>query len=1268
MITEGADDGTLWLLALRQGKLTPTAVARPACFALPLQLSWLKGAHVPQSVLASLYAHPVAVQTMRALTGRRAYTPSVGPDFRTGDAPSYVAGLEARPAMPVAAVPLPPLPAGGAPHALVTALLAHVTAGLKAVDTASRATFGSDVHSEENFTSILYGADAAWTVPLEEAADLLDAAEAALLALLDKPAAEGVRSRLAATLAGVPSVPESTAAAPPLARSATSWLRAATDVSTIVGSADAVAAGSPPPAGDDGTTATALSADVAALIARLRLRRVQLAVHALLSWGGRHAPAPPLQWGGTYALPAVAAGCRAATALLALVGATSQLLVDAAPGGKVNTTAIDDAALGVFPGYEKLLMSGHLRVLRHTPPGAVVAGWQRHWADVHAVTQLPALASHNPHRQYRPSDIYPAPPVKVEAEAAAPLHPEGARVTAGAYAPATVPFKVLAAAAGALGGGGAAAASATPVLVDIPPSGIVDPPVDWPGAPAATAAGQRQHVSLMALLSAVEQFSQRGASALARAWMLAVVLEQPHHFPAPDGGDDGLAVTGSSSLAGDPDADALRAQFGPPPTSSSSNPADAGAEEDEYAGWAGAHARSAVLLGSHTMQEALRVALLDGGAHPDAVASSEGRRFAFMMDRVLANLLVLLARSRTRARRLMDAQFRDWHVVCGECSYLDDAYARYVSARLAEADEAFVAGGGAHAAAGAPGATVATASGSPTGAATADEHAALHVMRRVAPLAPFSSWASGVVRWLQRLHTAVGAEDGLFHPDEEIALYWHLEVFATAARRRQEAADGVTGVLAAVPPLRRLSPYAAGRLAAGAPHTLALGVPTPPVAGAGETPPAPAAEPQKQAGAGEDALPSLRAGGGGGKKGKGGKGAASSPLPAAAAAADPVARLRELVVGWTAGVDGALRAAFSGGATAAAPGQPPSPPPQSRASLLLEAQQQVCCGLLRLLLGAGQLGLYRGLRLHVPPSAAEAVRALPHDASIATLPGVDELLYAPPHADASLAAPPSSIRVDGRLYESRWGAVNLVPTEAPVPPWWKYVDSICHNAVTRSTAAGWLRQAAERLKLAQAAAVPVLAQARAAMAGDAAALGLVAPPPAAAVSTAVATPAPKKLAAGGGGNGKHKKGKAAAAGDDDEDALLAAAAAAAAAAQAAPTPASTSPPPPSSWAVLTAAADAGEAQRLARVCVASLVTAAALGRDGDAFAALPADPAPGSGARAASSLDPAVVGAWAGRWASAGSSLAHDRAYHPVYAAPRLVVAGAKAAAAAPKG
>ena len=1275
---------------------------------------------MPHTVFTCLYAHPLTVQTMRVMTGRAPYSPSIGPDFRIGEAPSVVADLEPRPSAPVTAVDLPPLAVGSLQHALVSSLLAYVTGGLKSLDYGCRAIFTSDIHSEEDFGSLLFGADLAWNVSAEETMQMLADAERGLLALLPHDSACSSLKSLKEALAPAALVSaDDKAASPPVATRAAGWLHEALDFSIV--SCSATPPGDPPlasPSAHGTASSSGINEEaIASLIAHLRLRRVQLALQVLMSYsGGRAAAAAPLRWGSTYDLTSVSLACKAAVCLISFIEGTSSLFKPAASSD--NSNSISDEACAVSPEYAKWLLSGHFRLVHHPAVTDVPRLLRQQFLNVQALTQLPALASHNPQRPYWPSDVYPQTPGLQEQPYLASdssSHPSVTRVTAGAFIAGTVPLKTAAAAAAAFhsaaaavtsgsaasaagsasGGPKAAALAADPashqsvlsvMSSPLPHSGIVDPPLDWPmtsdssiNSNSNSSIGSRPHVSLMALLRSIELLSRRSPDALVRSWMVAILIELPSRYPAPSSSTSSatpdLTITGKSIE---------QAQFAVDSSGSSGGAATAAPPiVDEYADWATAHERSAVVLGSHTMQELIRVHLLDSGVAAEFVASLDGRRFIYMLDRVFQNLVLLLARNRGRIRRLMDAQFRDWSIVAGECTYLDDALARYLHARTQEADEAFIKSGGVHPAASSsatgPAISV-TASGSPTSAVTAEEHRHLHVLRTVVPVQPFlSAWAGGIIRWLQQLHTVIGVEAGLYHHDEQIALYWHLEVFTSAAKRRSELQDGIRGLLTAIPELRTLTSYARHKLASGEAFSIELGVPS---SGDIDLSADGAEAATAQGVKDEEELPSLlkggvsggkaSSGGGKGKKGSGASGKSGSGGKETAISTKQLeaaqAKLTSLVSGWAGPV---LRDTVRHCLTQATNGDPSSGRPPSRCAVLWDAHHHLCSGLMRVLMGASLFGLYRGLTLHVPPSFKETVRSLPKERSISTLPDIELLLYAPPHEDATVSCPPASIRCDGRTYDQRWRDVNLVQ-EAPTPAWWRYVDSVCHLPVSRAHALQWLKQAADHLKGAQSELVPVTSWAKAALAGDAAALGLKPVQLAAATAPAVAA-AVKPEASGAGkkekdskGKGKKAAGKGPTGGDKDSDdadgLLLSAASTATLALSAATAPSAPLPSGLSSWDVLTAGYDAAEAQRLARVCVANNVLVTQLSTDKEALAALPPDAPPSSAAGYSASasgltlsmLDPDVV-TWRGRWAERGvRGVELSAAYDALYPALRL--------------
>jgi hypothetical protein len=1304
---------------------------------LQLEQSWLQGQSLPQSVFTSAYAHPVALQSMRALTGQQPYAPSVGPDFRFNEHPEVVATLAPRPARAVESALAPAqsaLQPGSAPFARVSSLLAFTTAGLKSLDSAHRALFAADCAREEDFTSLTFGADCAWCVPAGEAQAMLAAAEAAVWAALPShehaaPALarlDAALQPLAAAFRGSWGGAVDPAALPELALTAAGWLRAALEPWCPPAAAAAAATAPPSVGGAGALPTTALTADEAAgLLCRLRFRRVHLAVHALLSFHARLTPpwrrtaAPTARaHGACYDLASVALAARAASALLGVIEATSPLFGGGEPAPETPFAAAPrtgELEHGANPHYAKLLISGHFRVVSHPPLRAVVGLWRRHWAHVHALTQLPAQASHNPHRPYWPVDVRHG-----VGASGGPDEPDVAglpRINHGGYAPATVPLKALAAAAEALSGrvpggtavpgtpGGFAPGADPGAMADIPASGIVDPPPDWPAALAASSgaaqprAPPRQHVSLHALLLALEQFSRRSPDALARSWTLLVLLEQAQaHPPAPSEDEQqqqqqqvGSDVEGATQAMSAASLGAVGGGGGAATEGGCQPAAGAPATSclpvpflDEYADWRGLHHSSAVVLGTHTLWELAQGALVDAGAHPDLLASVEGRRFVALLERVLAQTLTLLCRSRLRLRRQMDTQLRDWAFVLGECGYLDDVYKSYVAARCAAADAAYIAAGGQHAT------RTARSGGAAPQHATLEEHRQLAAMRLASPVqAALAQWATGVVRWLQRLHTVIGAESAVFHDDERIALYWHVECMVTALRRGVDRCDGVLALLAALPePTRRLSAAARAALLATPGggdlvlHELLPPPPPPPPEGAapggqpGE-PAAPAAAPVAAAatrggggggGGGDDddvprlkpAAPPAKGGGkgrsssAGGAAGKAAAGAASAKQQEAAQA-----RLLALLDAWLAPARTQL-ASFFGGSSAASS---PSPRLPNRAGVLLDAHAQLCSALLRLLQGAVQLGLLRGLHVHVPPPLRDAVRRHPPSESIRALPCASTLLYAPPHADASVRDPPPSIRCDGRTYDTRWRDVGLVP-DAPLPQWHKYVDAMCNTALSRSGAVGWLAEAGGLLRGVQAALAQVLAQAKAALAADGAALGWVAASPAAGSSSGGSGGSGGSGSGGSGGGGKKKGGKkgggATTATDPlDDDGLTAAALASSA------SPAPLLPCCTTSWGVLHAGWDAAEAQRLGRVAVANVLALSALGKDVEEVlqelppqpppAGAPA-PAPATAAPVVNMLDSSVL-AWRQRWADAGASLQLGTQYDATYVAVRLQAA-----------
>jgi hypothetical protein len=129
----------------------------------------------------------------------------------------------------------------------------------------------------------------------------------------------------------------------------------------------------------------------------------------------------------------------------------------------------------------------------------------------------------------------------------------------------------------------------------------------------------RPHVSLNALLETLETFSERNAVVLVRCWLQRVVC----------------GVRERSSAVKPADTTESPA---PPAKDGACRPPDTSEADPGYSDFAVAVAKSAVILGSHTLYELVIASFVDSGLLPDTLHTTDVRRFAYITDKVGGSL------------------------------------------------------------------------------------------------------------------------------------------------------------------------------------------------------------------------------------------------------------------------------------------------------------------------------------------------------------------------------------------------------------------------------------------------------------------------------------------------------------------------------------------------------------------------------------------------------------------------------------------------------
>lgn len=592
-------------------------------------------------------------------------------------------------------------------------------------------------------------------------------------------------------------------------------------------------------------------------------------------------------------------------AALACAAAVEQLELARATSPLLTPVGEDDVVArgsvpGVFQGYERQMITG--QPPRVVPLAGIAQAFKssvRALVNLHTLCMLPRIISFNPLRAYTPA-------------------PEGA------------PSLSLTALAGIASRWQEDGVTPTAALLpsDFPFSGVMDGPVAWPGV---TGGASRHHASLDALIDALLAFSKRAPDAYVLALASRIVLEVPQRTGEAQNPWDVTRLDHSNSA--------------------------------DFATHAVNAARaSGVVFGTHTLQELMRASIRDHGVHEEMLCCDDVDRLVFMMDKPLQQLFRLLFGSRLRLRRRLDNTLRDWAVIVTECDWLDTAYQDALARRLRVADEAWIENAISHPRGG-KGKAAAAAASSSDGAALLpqDEHAHLVALAQTASMCSLLNWAVLAATRLILTHMDIGVEGSLYHIDEGVCLYWHMEYMFSHMLRHARGRNMASQLRDSVPPCSRMTAATAKLRMEGTGWRVVedTATPTDAASAAGE----PAPDTTTVAAAAPSAPSAPTAVTATEKRGK--KGAANAErrrVEAVQAAASDFAEAREA---WMAPYEAAIQAACS------------VPALYTREQDIFNAQQCVCRGLFRVQAALQSAGLIRGLHPHTGASSDSSMRR-PH--------------------------------------------------------------------------------------------------------------------------------------------------------------------------------------------------------------------------------------------------------------------------------------------------
>ena len=403
-------------------------------------------------------------------------------------------------------------------------------------------------------------------------------------------------------------------------------------------------------ADDDALRASAASLDSPSSLAiaqRLFFFRMLLCMWDVFSARRALPPTPPFRWGVRYDLAAAEAAACAAHSALASYAETS-VLADAAVDALDSPPTTARAGCSV-PALESFyLVSLRPRLVPMLPWAAAARELSLVCTGATFIASFPALVSYDA-----------TEPMPHRAKKGAKTREDARALTAGS-----------------------ALASGSP-LVNVPFSGLVDAPLTWPllqppgialdAQPSTLHSTPRPRVSLGALFSLLEDFSETDACALVRSWLSSAVLSQPTNAAAAAAAADVAAVTGV-------------------PIAASETEKVGGIVSHSLSAH---HATSPVVLGSHTLAELVTAELSRTAALPaDLVWSREGRAFTATACLVWVNCITGLVVARSRIGKRVKFSLRDWSYLVDEANVLDSKYLMYATERLAALNDAAERGAG----------------------------------------------------------------------------------------------------------------------------------------------------------------------------------------------------------------------------------------------------------------------------------------------------------------------------------------------------------------------------------------------------------------------------------------------------------------------------------------------------------------------------------------------------------------------------------------------
>ena len=472
-----------------------------------------------------------------------------------------------------------------------------------------------------------------------------------------------------------------------------------------------------------------LSSD-ATLLLRLRYLRYYLITMYYVSPQNVKTPSAPLLWGRVFSLKDIYNSSVLAWDYLQSIRLTCPFLLD--------TTLIETQVPGYFPMYQRLYISTNApRVYPVAKFSDVFELYNRHLSSLAYITQIPALVSHNPHRPM-PSLLSSGTDLKIPTS--------------------TVTMQDLAPVARSL-----TMDDAIPIpmirysgLLD-KPSAINTPNVNSPSGVSApesissssssTSAAPRPHISLHALWQILSDFLSRDADIIVRSFLRMVLISVP----------SAQALVAVPNLP----LPSYQNQPGVPPSTDH---------------WKYNQARSAVILGTHTLAEVIESSMQDVGISMELLASADGQRMIELLENIFSATLVYINLSPVRFHRYLEKNLSEWSVVLNEVEYTETLFRVYLEQRYSVLRENLL-----HPS------TVSTEYdiSKYTAFAPNDKRLMYILLRTVELFHPLYNWIEYYCLSLLKLYIRLGIESNLFHLDETLNVMWHLETVTKNLQRVQ---------------------------------------------------------------------------------------------------------------------------------------------------------------------------------------------------------------------------------------------------------------------------------------------------------------------------------------------------------------------------------------------------------------------------------------------------------------------------------------------------